>query len=595
MLSWFSGAYFLTQENSFFGAHLFFFFYALLQSMLEVSLLILGACLLRRWASACVFQMFIGLSFALLLAHYTDFTLLCLMDTSFSYILKFFFGSGVDHLLTAFLALNMNLTMVCIILSSIILVPLIGIGFYAFTERRIVNKSLRVSLKQLLIWPLCIGLSLLLLDGFAYPRLNRLAYDKYEKALPLGFAFFSPPKSCCSLKKALPELRAEEMISAHIEKLPPSQERLPNIYFFIIETLRSDFIKPEVAPNLFHFANQHIALPRTFANANYTNLSWFALLHSAFPHQWTQARDSYKEGAAPLRALKKLGYKIRIYSSSDLSYFQMQKTLFGEKSQLIDSLEQYSDLRNLEPCERDALAIQSFAKDLENQREGTFFLFFLDSTHSEYSFPTNFPLKFTPISDRISYLTISKSSPDLDRLKNRYRNSIAYVDFLVGKFLSLLKEKNLYDESIIAFTGDHGEEFFEEGSLFHGTHLNHYQTAVPIACKLGSDAWKEKIDQTRTQMSHVDLLPSILHYLTKSNDLAPLFDGQSIFSKMKWPYHLSVLQNGPNPPVEFCLEREGQKVALRFSDATTAQLLQSHSPDSQEIASQLLEGLEKLR
>ena len=171
-------------------------------------------------------------------------------------------------------------------------------------------------------------------------------------------------------------------------------------------------------------------------------------------------RDQWKEGSAPLQILKKLGYKIRVYSSADLRYFNMDQILFGEQRKLLDHVEEFTSERHLEPCDRDALAIHSFERDIDQHKEGTVYLFFLDSTHSEYSFPKDFPLKFQPISKEISYLTINQSSQALEQLKNRYRNSIAYVDSLVGNFFSTLKSKNLYKESIIAITGDHGEEFF---------------------------------------------------------------------------------------------------------------------------------------
>lgn len=568
----------MRQENPFLGIHLFFLFYSFLQSLLEVSLFVILASFFKKWGPNWLFQLFIALSFIVLLAHYTDFTLLRLMDTSFSYIYKFFFGSGIDHLLTAFLALNMNPFMIAVIALSLILVPLMGIGFYSFTHSWSMQKPWRLSFKQMGLSLGAISMSLLLLDCYAYPRLNRLAYEKYEKALPLGTTFLSPSPKFYELEKPLPVLRSEELITKTIQSLPQTFEKLPNLYFFIIETLRSDFVTPNTAPHLSTFLQKNISFSETFANANYTNLSWFALLHSAFPHNWTKARDSYQEGSAPLRILQKLGYKIRIYSSSDLSYFQMQKTLFGQKNQLIDHLEQYTDNRELEPCERDQLAMQAFARDIDKHCQNTVFLFFFDSTHSEYSFPKNFPLKFEPISERISYLTISKKSPDLELLKNRYRNSIAYVDTLLGSFFSLLHAKGLYEESLIAITGDHGEEFFEEGSLFHGTHLNRYQTSVPIGCKLGKNDWMEKLDLKRKTMSHVDLFPSIIHYLTRTNDLAPLFDGQSIFGEAKRPYHLSVLQNGPNSPQELCIEWGPHKMNLRLAGPNTVEVLESDIP-----------------
>ncbi|MBX9744152.1 MAG: hypothetical protein K2X08_02955, partial [Chlamydiales bacterium] len=111
-ISLFSLSYMFKQENPWWGVHLFFMLYTLGQSFLEVCVFVLIAYLLKQWAYSWIFYTFIGLSFMALLAHYVDFTLLRLMDTSFSYIFQIFIGSGINHLYTAFLALNMNMTMV---------------------------------------------------------------------------------------------------------------------------------------------------------------------------------------------------------------------------------------------------------------------------------------------------------------------------------------------------------------------------------------------------------------------------------------------------------------------------------------------------
>ncbi|MBS0626085.1 MAG: sulfatase-like hydrolase/transferase [Verrucomicrobia bacterium] len=575
-------SYFLKQENPVYGIQIFFIFYTLGQSLLEVGFFMLISCFLKRWAPAWVFKLFIGISFLALLAHYVDFTLLRLMDTSFSYVYKFFFGSGLSHLLTAFLALNMNATMIGIIFSGIAAVPLIGIGFYWLTQAWIRHKPWSLSFKQMAIALAAIGISLFFLDLFAYPYLNRLAYNKYQKALPLGTTFISPASQSYPLLKA--PLKAEPTDLTVL----PSATPLPNIYFFIIETLRRDFIEPDIAPNMAAFGQENISFPHSYANANYTMLSWFALLHGGFPHRWTEARDQWKEGSVPLRILKKLGYKIKVFSAADMSYFNIDKVLFGSERQLLDQIEEYTALRHLEPCDRDALAVDACLKQLDENKNGTAYFFFLDSTHSEYSFPKDFPLKFEPISKEISYLTIGKTSGDLNLLKNKYKNSIAYVDSLAGKFLTALKEKNLYTESIIIFTGDHGEEFFEEGALFHGTHLNQYQTSVPILCKMNQNHWK--IDPKRDIISHVDIFPTIIHSLTRSTAYSDLFDGTSIYQEKKWPYHLSVLQNGSEPPVEFTIERGGDKIIGRFINSTSIEILEPEAASLHELIQERFPG-----
>ena len=558
-LSLLSLTHFLSYETPFFGIPLFFVIQAIGQVFLEVGLFLLIAYLLKRWAPGWIHLLFISLCFVLLLVHFTDFTLGRLMDTSIAYPIKFFFGSGIEHILTAFLALNMNFSMILLILATVILIPLAGLLFYWITYRLAHLKPFSLSLNQIAVGLCSIFISLFVLDVLVHPFLNRHIYAKYQKALPFKSTFISPEPLCIALPESLATFRDEAKTVQNLPSLPLASK--PNLYLFVIETLRRDFIDEKTAPHLTAFGHRHIQFPASYSNSNSTHLSWFSIFHADYPFHWTAMRDSWKQGSIPLQYLKKLGYRIRVYSSADLRFFNMDKLIFGQNRELADQIEEYTSDRNLEPFARDALAIQSFERDLqsENSREGNVFLFFLDSTHSEYSFPPDAPLQFEPISKEIDYLTIGPKSKELEFIKNRYRNSIHYVDSLLGRFLSTLQEHHLYEDALIAITGDHGEEFFEEGALFHGTHLNRYQTSVPLFLKLRPPS---KI--TAQEATHLDLFPSLLHSLTGQSDFSLLFDGQSVFAANRWPYRIAVLHNGPDTPCEFTIQGKAKKLHLRF-------------------------------
>jgi hypothetical protein len=108
-------------------------------------------------------------------------------------------------------------------------------------------------------------------------------------------------------------------------------------------------------------------------------------------------------------------------------------------------------------------------------------------------------------------------------------------------------------------TGDHGEEFFEEGALFHGTHLNEWQTRVPIFYKFPGPVLAMPGEMT----THLDIFPSILHFLSEK-EIPGICDGQSLFSSHRWPYVLSVQHNGPDIPYEFSLSDGRNRMQARF-------------------------------
>jgi len=478
------------------------------------------------------------------------------MDASISYLFKFLFGRGFDHLLTAFLALNMNFGMVAIIVLSLISIPFIGLLLYVGTNRIARLNPWSLSPNHIVIALITAGSSLFFLDLLARPYLDRWIYNKHLKSLPFGATFLTPSPQCITLPIALAPPRDEKETRKRMPHF--TLHARPNIYLFVIETLRRDFLNEKTAPNLMSFARENTDFEISYANGNWTPLSWFAIFHSDFPYNWAAMRDSWQEGSIPLQLFKQMGYKIRVYSSADLRYFDMDRTIFGEKRKLAAQIEEHFFNRAIEPCDRDALCVDSFERDVKKKhgREGNLYVFFFDSTHSEYSFPKDFPIQFEPIAKQIDYLTLTQK--EIEPVKNRYRNSIAYVDSLMGRFFQILKDEDLYEQAVVAITGDHGEEFYEEGAFFHGTHLNRYQTEVPIFCRFPGKKGASP------EATHIDLLPSLLHYITGVAEYPDLFDGRSVFSKNRSPYRIAVLQNGPDTPVEFSIEKGDEKLQVRF-------------------------------
>jgi arylsulfatase A-like enzyme len=100
---------------------------------------------------------------------------------------------------------------------------------------------------------------------------------------------------------------------------------------------------------------------------------------------------------------------------------------------------------------------------------------------------------------------------DLRELYAEYRAEINHVDGQIGRIIDYLKDKELYEDSLIVLTADHGEEFGE-----HGVYQEHWSTnesvqKVPLMVKPPEeDPAKERFDHL---VSNVDLAPSVLDYL----------------------------------------------------------------------------------
>ncbi|MBK9224510.1 MAG: sulfatase-like hydrolase/transferase [Flavobacterium sp.] len=68
------------------------------------------------------------------------------------------------------------------------------------------------------------------------------------------------------------------------------------------------------------------------------------------------------------------------------------------------------------------------------------------------------------------------------QLINRYKNSLHFVDSLVGKVLLNLEKRGSLKNTIVVITSDHGQEFNDnkKGYWQHGGNFSDYQIGVPL-------------------------------------------------------------------------------------------------------------------
>ena len=58
-----------------------------------------------------------------------------------------------------------------------------------------------------------------------------------------------------------------------------------------------------------------------------------------------------------------------------------------------------------------------------------------------------------------------------------------YIDHLLGELFAKLKELELYDNTLLVVTSDHGEEMFERGVIQHGKTLYEELVRIPLIIK----------------------------------------------------------------------------------------------------------------
>ncbi len=88
-----------------------------------------------------------------------------------------------------------------------------------------------------------------------------------------------------------------------------------------------------------------------------------------------------------------------------------------------------------------------------------------------------------------------------------YDAEIRELDDLLGEFLVWLDERGLAENTIVAITSDHGEEFMEHGSLLHGR--TYYQEVIRVPWILHGPGVPAGV-RVATPVHHVDVAPTLL-------------------------------------------------------------------------------------
>jgi glucan phosphoethanolaminetransferase (alkaline phosphatase superfamily) len=544
------------------GSHYFFFLYAFGQIALEVScfafLIISAEKYLGIWGAFAM----IGLSFIALIVHFLDFMMDRLLDFSVWEAFRVFvLDESLENFLYLLDASGVPLWGWVALLILFLSLPAVGFFFYRLSYKISKKRPLLLHPSFFLQTLICIPCALLVWDLSTFRIIQPDAYTSFIRTLPWKMTFLEPKNTSFSLPTALAPPTPEKELALFIKEDNTVLAHKPNIYLFVVESLREDSITQEIAPNLFQFKNDYIHFDRASSNGNGSHMSWFSLFHSEYPIFWQVRQKKWGMGSPALQLLKKWGYKIRLYSSAELGYYGMENLLFGSNLELLDSRQTFHHPPPLRACDTDMAALNKLQQDLFDDpslKEGNLFIVFWDCTHFDYTWPTDQVPKFPSFAESFTYFQAFHSQKTIEMIKNRYHNAVHFMDHLFGKFLAALPQK---EESVIIFTGDHGEEFFEQGHLFHNSHLTKEQTHIPLYFKFGQG--KETIID-RKIVSQMDVFPSLLHYLAQKS--IPFLKGNSLFEPPHFPFAMIARFNAGHSPHEFALHNGSAKLIARFQN-----------------------------
>jgi arylsulfatase A-like enzyme len=164
----------------------------------------------------------------------------------------------------------------------------------------------------------------------------------------------------------------------------------------------------------------------------------------------------------------------------------------------------------LQYCLTDSDVTDLIIKNLDKYKEGKFFLW------AHYMSP------------HLSYENHPEVKVWGDTLLDRYDSEVSYVDHHIGRLISYLVENDLFSNTILIITADHGDELWERGSYMHGQTLFNEQVWVPLIIKvpeMPSVVIAENV-------SSVDLAPTLNDLIKMDFDQNTQFSGKNLLPLM---------------------------------------------------------------
>ncbi|MCP4633464.1 MAG: sulfatase [candidate division Zixibacteria bacterium] len=302
----------------------------------------------------------------------------------------------------------------------------------------------------------------------------------------------------------------------------------PNVFLIVVDTLRYDHLgcygyPRNTSPNIDLLSRESVVFNNAYSQAGWTYPSFASIMTSLYPKDHNVTDWNYKIDTSLTtiaEVLDESGYETYAYPShfifadtcgleQGFDHYNMGVIKMGYTSELVTAPKLNELLLN----------------DIENISEPFFIWAHYFDPHSIYRFHEKFPFGILPA--------------------DKYDGEIAFTDHHIGKVIEKLKEKKIYDNSIIVFAADHGEELKEHGRSGHRTL---WQEVVHIPLIIKAPGLKPK--KVNYNVDQIDIAPTILKLA--GLDIPMSYQGRDILG-----------DNIVDRPVY--IERGGGKLALQKS------------------------------
>jgi arylsulfatase len=339
--------------------------------------------------------------------------------------------------------------------------------------------------------------------------------------------------------------------------------QLPNIVYIVVDTLRADALscygnKKTTTPAMDALASDGILFENAYASSSWTIPGTTTLLTSQNPLSLRMMHHSSvmpEEATLVGEALKEKGYMTaaiignvlvneQIGFNQGFEYFDWDANFFYDS--FVGVMLFNSTLRFLKKwytisyefipvldfsspyfisyemnSYRDANDITSNAvKLIERFSLSSFFLYlhYFDPHAPYFKHPTGNLLNLEADFTKGRFTVLNK-----DEFSDLYLSEVEYSDKHIGYLIDNLKNKGIYDNTIIILTSDHGEQLLDHGHLGHTISLYNEELRVPLIIKGIENNRGVKFSPPT---STIDILPTVFDMLKINHPES--FQGKSL-------------------------------------------------------------------
>lgn len=309
----------------------------------------------------------------------------------------------------------------------------------------------------------------------------------------------APQQRCgdlCRILREYSDIRDAAAVDVKlVNPLLPSRGYRPNIFIFVIDSMRPDYLgaynpKVDFTPNLDALARDSVVLRHAYTQYAGTTLSepaiWAGamLLHAHYLQPFSKVNGLEKLARAD-------GYQMLV------SYDTVLRQLLSSNDNLV-KLDTDKPLWNrFEACS----TIRQTESFLDGSGRSAPVLF--------YAQPMNV--------HQFAHNDLPRESNVNWRFRPGFNNRIAYevhqVDGCLGGFVQYLKARGLYDNSIIVITSDHGDATGEFGRFSHSTTIYPEIMRVPLIIHLPARLRGQFVYDDQRISALTDITPSLYYLL----------------------------------------------------------------------------------